>query len=129
MLQDIDSYSGFSGPAIIWQFKVEIEENKFIADPLNATKTVIVSYNTISKQLNCQIHNREINNLNHTLHADVQVTITYHPHLHPMFYRTFRNFTKLRRKLLKMKSDKEYINYMKKLSVIFPATHEDDLFR
>lgn len=119
----------YPGPTVIWQFRVELEENKFIPDPLNAVKTIIVTYNTMARQLNCYIYNREVNNLNHAMMAEAQATITYHEWIHPLFFRTYRQFRSLVKQLEKRRHEKEYIDYMKRLNGIFPATHEDELFK
>lgn len=119
----------FPGPTVIWQFKVELEENKYIQDPLNSTKTVIVTYNRIAKQLTCYIFNREVNSLSYSQPADTQVTISYHEWLHPHFYSTYRKFMDLKNDLVKRKNEKEYMDYMKKLNQIFPSTHEDELLK
>lgn len=118
----------FPGPTIIWQFRVEIEKETYIQDPLNAVKTIIVTYNKISKQLQCFIYNREVNNLNHAVMAEAHATITYHEFLHPMFYRSYRQFMQLRANIIKRRNEKEFIDYMKRLNNIFPHVHEDDIF-
>lgn len=119
----------FPGPTVIWQFRFKLEEDKYIPDPLNSVKTIIVSYNKVAKQLQCYIYNREVNNLNHAMMADAQATIVYHEWLHPMFFRTYREFSSLRKSLLKIRYEKEYLDYMKKLNNIFPTTHEEDIFK
>jgi len=121
--------AAFPGPTIIWQFRFEIEKDKYIQDPLNSVKTIIVCYNKMAKQLQCYIYNREVNNLNHAMMAEAQAVITYHDFIHPMFFRTYRQFMKLRKQLIKSRNEKEFIDYMKRLNGIFPATHEDDLFK
>lgn len=118
----------FPGPTIIWQFRLEIEKDKFIQDPLNSVKTIIVTHNKIARRLECYIYNREVNNLNHAMMAEAQATITYHDFIHPLFYRTFRQFMKLRSDLIKRKNEKEFIDYMRRLNGIFPTVHEDDIF-
>lgn len=119
----------FPGPTIIWQFKVEIQENKFIPDPLNSVKTIIVTYNKMAKQLQCYIFNREVNTLNHAMMAEAQALITYNEWIHPLFYRTYRQFTDLRNSLISRRTEKEYIDYMKRLNGIFPSTGDEDLFK
>lgn len=119
----------FPGPTIIWQFKVKLEEDRFIADPLNSVKTIIVTYNKIARQLQCYIYNREINNLNHAVMAEAQAVVTYHDYVPVLLHRTYRQFMSLRRDLLKRRNDKEYMDYMKRLNGIFPSTHEDELFK
>lgn len=123
------SSGSFPGPTVIWQFRFKLEEDKYIPDPLNSVKTIIVSYNKMAKQLQCYIYNREVNSLHHSIMADAQATITYHEWFHPMFFRTYRQFASLRKSLLKIKSEKDYLDYMKKLNSIFPSTHEDDIFK
>lgn len=119
----------FPGPTIIWQFRVEVEENKFIPDPLNSVKTIIVTYNKLARQIQCYIYNREVNNLNHAMMAEAQATVTFNEWIPPFLHRTHRQFMKLRKELLKRRHDKEFMDYMKRLNGIFPATHEDDIFK
>lgn len=119
----------FPGPTIIWQFRVQIEENKFIQDPMNAVKTIIVTYNKLAKQLQCYIYNREVNNLNHAMMAEAQAIITYNEYLPIFFNRTYRDFMSLRKDLIKRKEEKEFLDYMRRLNGIFPATHEDEIFK
>lgn len=119
----------FPGPTVIWQFRVQLEENKYIQDPLNSMKTIIVTYNQLAKQLQCYIYNREVNTLNHTMTADAQATVAYNKHIPVWFNRSHRQFMRLRKALLKRKTEKDYVDYMKRLNDIFPATHEDDLFQ
>jgi hypothetical protein len=112
--------SAFPGPTIIWQFRVEIEKDKFIQDPNNSIKTIIVTYNSLARQLHCYIY--------HAPFADASATITLGEWFSPLWFRSYRRFNKLRKKLLHMKQEKEFLEYMKKLNAIFPATHEDDIF-
>lgn len=119
----------FPGPTIIWQFRVKIEEDKYINDPLNSVKTIIVTFNRIANQLECHIFNREVNSLNSAMMAEAVSKITYNQYLSPSFYRTYRQFMSLRNGLVKRKAEKEAIDYMKRLSGIFPGTHEDELFK
>jgi hypothetical protein len=123
------SGSSFPGPTIVWQHRVKIDEDKFIQDPLNSVKTIIVTYNKINKQLQCYIYNREVNNLNHAIMAEAQVSITYPDLIPTVFYRTHRQFMTLREELIRQKNQKEYIDYLRRLNGIFPATHEDEIFK
>lgn len=121
--------NSFPGPAIIWQFRVKLSEDNYIPDPLNNVKTIIVTFNKLGNQLQCYIYNREVNSLNYMMTPEATATASYNDFISPYFYRTFRQFSKIRRDLLKSKENKEYIDYMNKLNKIFPATHEDDLFK
>lgn len=123
------SNGAFPGPTVIWQFRLQIEENRFIADPLNSVKTIIVTYNKLAKQLQCYIYNREVNNLNHAIMPEAQATITYNDFIPTICYRTHRQFMALRQELIHKREEKEYIDYMRRLNGIFPATHEDELFK
>lgn len=120
--------NSYPGPTIIWQFRIKLEEDKYIQDPLNSVKTIIVTYNKIGRQLQCYIYNREVNNLNHAVMADAQASISYPEIVPTVFFRTYRQFSALRQSLIERRNNKEYIDYMKRLSGIFPGTHEDDLF-
>ena len=119
----------FPGPTVIWQFRFQLDENKFIPDPLNSVKTIIVTYNKLAKQLSCHIYNREVNSLNGAMMAEAQAVISYNEFLPARFYRTYRQFLHLRKGLMKRRTEKEYVDYMKRLNGIFPATHEEDLFK
>lgn len=126
-LEDSQSLSG-SGPTILWQHKVQLDDNKYVSDPMNCVRTIIVSYNTVAKQLSCYIYNREVNNINLSFNADAQATINYGL-MPPFIHRTYRQFSKLKKSLIDSKNEKEYLDYMRRLNNIFPATHEDDLFK
>lgn len=123
------SNGGWPGPSIVWQFKVKVDEEKYVSDPNNSTKTIIVTYNKVARQLQCYIFNREVNTLNFISQSDANAVFNYSHHWSPWFYRTYRQFMKLQRQLIKMKDEKEFMDYMKRLNNIFPATHEDDIFK
>lgn len=118
----------FPGPTIIWQFKVKIDDSRYISDPLNSTKTIIVSYNKMAKQLSCHIYSREVNSLNSAMMPDTQTLVQYSEFYPAFFNRTYRQFCNLKKSIIKRKNDKEYSDYMKKLSQIFPTTGDEDLF-
>lgn len=117
----------FISPSIVWQFKVELKQGLLVQDPLNATRTIVISYNKIAQQISCHIYFREVNSWNNGLSADSQATQQLYQY--PIFNRNYRAFQKLRKKLLAMKREQEYIDYLKKLNNIFPSTHVDDLFK
>ena len=119
----------FPGPTVIWQFRVKIDEDKFIPDPLNSVKTIIVTYNKMSRQLSCFIYNREVNNLNHAMMPEAQTVVKFNDHIPAFCYSNYRLFCKLQEELVKRRNDKEYADYMRRLNGIFPATHEDELFK
>ena len=121
--------SSFPGPAIIWQFRVKLSEDNYIVDPLNNVKTIIVTFNKLANTLHCYIYNREVNSLSYMMTPEAQAVAKYNDFISPYFYRTYRQFSRIRRELLKSKEDKEYMDYMNKLNKIFPATHEDELFK
>ncbi len=121
--------AAFPGPTIIWQFKVKVSDNELIPDPFNATKTIIITYNKIAKQIHCHIYHREVNNLNHAIMPEAQATIQFHDYLPLFFHRTYREFKSLRTNLIKRRNEKEYIDYMRRLHGIFPSIHEEELFK
>lgn len=125
----VSSNANFHGPTIIWQFRVKVDEDKFVLDPLNSVKTIIVTYNKTACKLECCIYNREINNLNHAMMPEAQAIVTYNDWLPVCFNRTYRQFMELRGSLIKRRNEKEYTDYMRRLNGIFPATHEDELFK
>ena len=114
-------------PILTWQLKVKIKEDTYIQDPLNAARTIIVTYNKITKQLTCYIYFREVSSFNRAVMADSQVT--FQCYKIPILNRSYRKFQKIRKQLIKQHREKEFLDYMKKLNSIFPATHEDELFR
>lgn len=123
------SNSSFAGPTIIWQFRVKVDEDRYVPDPLNSVKTIIVTYNKMAKKLECYIYNREVNNLNHAMMPEAQALITFSDWLPVFFNRTYRQFMDIRQGLIKRRNEKEYTDYMRRLNGIFPATHEDELFK
>lgn len=118
---------GFHGPTIVWQFKVEIKPGEFITDPLNATKTVIVTHNRISNEITCLIYFREVNSANTAMMPESQASVKLYKW--SFFNRTYRQFEYIRKELIKMRRQKEYVDYLQKLNKIFPSTHEEDLFK
>ena len=117
----------FPGPTIIWQHRIKVKEDTFIQDPLNATRTIIVTYNKMANQLSCLIYFREVNSFNTAMMADSQAMVQCCSF--PILNRTYRQFTAIRKSLIKARREKEYLDYMRKLNNIFPSTHEDELFK
>lgn len=117
----------FPGPTIIWQHRLKVKEDTYIQDPLNATRTIIVTYNKIANQLSCFIYFREVNTLSHAVVADTQAVVQC-SHF-PILNRTYRQFMAIRKSLITARREKEYLDYMRKLNNIFPSTHEDDIFK
>lgn len=113
-----------TGPTIIWRHRVEINGER-IQDPNNSSRTIIASYSTISKQLTVSIFFREVNNLNHALMADATAVVKYSDW--PWMHKSYRRFQSLRKKILKLQKEKESLEYLRKLSSVFPGTFEDDL--
>jgi hypothetical protein len=132
-LEDSDlgqTTGSFPGPTIIWQFKVQLKDTgQFIQDPLNSTRTIIVSYNKMAKQLTCLIYFREVNTLGHAVMPDTQAMIQCSDFFPMFFNRSYRQFVQLRELLVKQRREKEFVDYMRKLNSIFPSTHEDELFK
>jgi hypothetical protein len=118
---------GFHGPTIIWQFKVEIKPGEFITDPLNATKTVIVTHNRVRNEITCLIYFREVNAASSAMMPETQAVFKLHKW--SFINRTYRQFESIRKDLIKMRRQKEYVDYLQKLNKIFPSTHEEDLFK
>jgi hypothetical protein len=118
------SNSSHMGPTIIWKFRVVVD-GLTIPDPNNSNRTIIVTYNSMAKQLTVSIYFREINNLNHAVMADATATVKYSEW--PWLHKSYRKFQSLREKLLRRQKEKENLEYLKKLSSIFPGTFEDDL--
>lgn len=117
----------FPGPTVVWQFKVELNPGSYVQDPLNANRTIIVTYNKIAKQLSCLIFFREVNSMSHSIMPESQAVQQFCDF--PMIHRNYRQFMKLRGKLLAKKREQEYLDYLKKLNNIFPSTHVDDIFK
>lgn len=119
----------FHGPTIIWQFRVKVDEDKYVPDPLNSVKTIIVTYNKLARKLECYIYNREVNNLNHAMMPEASAIVHFNDWLPVRLNRTYRQFMGLREGLIKRRNEKEYTDYLRRLNGIFPASHEDELFQ
>jgi hypothetical protein len=117
------------GPTIIWQYRILLDEDKYIPDPLNSVKTIIVTYNKVARTIQCSIYNREVNALTYGNAPEVIATVAFNPHIPLLFFRTYRQFMSIRGSILKRRNDKEFMDYMKRLNGIFPSTHEDELFK
>jgi hypothetical protein len=117
----------FPGPTIVWQFKVKLKEDTYIQDPLNASRTIIVTYNKVAKQISCAIYFREVNEKSNHITPDTQATFQCSEI--PILNRTYRQFQKIRQLLVKQRREKEFIDYMRKLNNIFPSVHEEDIFK
>lgn len=117
----------FPGPTIVWQFKVQLKDGQYIPDPLNATRTIMVTYNKLANSLACYIFFREMNTLSANISPDTEakIDLAYFPILN----RTYRQFADIRKNLIKQKREKEFVEYLQKLNNIFPSTHEDELFK
>lgn len=124
-----ENSGNFCGPTVIWTFKVKLDEDRYIADPLNSTKTVIVTYNNVGRELFCYIYNREVINFNQAIMPDVKASIKFNTYIPLSFYRSFREFMNLKQSLLKQRDEKEFTDYMKKLATVFPTVSDDDLFK
>lgn len=118
--------NNYLGPTIVWKFKIEID-GKSVQDPNNAIKTVIVSYNPVAKQLTAYIFFRDVSSIHSTIMADAVATIKYNKY--PWMHQSYRKFMYLRKKLIQRHREKESIDYIKKLSAIFPAIFDDELLR
>lgn len=124
----LGSTSGsFPGPTIIWQFKVKTKENEYIQDPLNANRTIIVTYNVMANQLSCLIYFREVNSYSSVATPESQATIQFG--YFPILNRTYRQYRSIRKLLVVRRREKEFWEYIKKLNTIFPSTHDDELFK
>ena len=119
--------TSFPDPTIIWQFKVQMKEGQYIQDPLNATRTIIVTYSKMAKQLSCFIYFREINSFNQAVMPDTQAVVQCCDI--PILNRTYRQFIQIRELLIKQRREKEFVDYMRKLNNIFPSVHEEELFK
>lgn len=117
----------FHGPTILWQFKVQLKEGQYIQDPHNASRTIIVTFNKLAKQLSCHIYFREINTINNAIIPESQATVQCYEF--PILNRTYRQFMKIRQQLIDQRHEKEYHDYMRKLNNIFPTTHDEELFK
>lgn len=119
--------SSFTSPTIIWQFKIKLKENEYVQDPLNPTRTIIVTYNRIKRELSCNVYFREVNSINYAITPETQAAFKCCQL--PILNRSYRQFMHIRKILIKQKRDKDFVNYMQKLNNIFPSIHEDELFK
>lgn len=115
----------FTGPTIIWRYRVELG-GKMIPDPNNAARTIIITYSPALKQLSCHIYFREVNNINSAIMAEAQISVQYEI---PFFNKSYRMFNSLKGRLIQRKRDKDNMEYLKKLNSIFPTTFDDDLLK
>jgi hypothetical protein len=119
------SNNSFTGPTIIWKYRVELA-GRVVPDPNNAARTIIMTYSPALKSLSCHIYFREVNGINSAMMADAQISVLYD---FPSFNESYRRFMKLKKKLVQRKRDKESMEYLKKLNSIFPTTFDDDLLK
>lgn len=117
--------STFTGPTIIWKFRVDIG-GTYYPDPNNASRTIIVTYTSAFKQMSCHIFFREVNSIGSAFTSDTEVTVQYNI---PLLNESYRRFMRLKKKLIKKRRDKENMEYLNKLSSIFPTTFDDDLLK
>ena len=118
-------HSSFSGPTIIWRRMIEVNGEN-IQDPNNAARTVIITYNKLAKELSCYIFFREVTNIQYAIAIDAKIELKWRiPFLHTPYWK----FMALRKKLIHRIKNKQSIEYLDKLSEIFPTTFTDDLLK
>lgn len=118
------SYTSDLGPIITWRRMIEID-GKTIRDPNNAPRTIILVYNKLTKQLTANIYFGDIHTFNSSIIPDASVSFKYK--FWPYLYKSYRDFMSLRSKLIARHNNRQNIDYMNKLSSIFPAAGDDDL--
>jgi hypothetical protein len=116
--------SEYPGPTIIWRHMLELN-GQMIQDPNNATRTIVITYNKMAQQLTTNIYFRDVTKFNHNIMPDAAATFTYK--YWPNLYRSYRLFNQLRSKLIHRHHEKQNMDYIKKLTSIFPAAGDDDL--
>jgi hypothetical protein len=121
-----DPGSASIGPTVTWRFRVDVD-GKTIPDPNNSGRTIVVGYNNLGKTLSCFIFFRdmpaEMSRFG-GVSADADATIKLN---FPIFNRSYRQFMRLREKIIARRNDKEGMRYLLKLRSIFPSTHDDEL--
>ena len=110
----------------MWRFRVTVDGQN-IQDPNNAARTIVLTYNNIVKKLTANIFFRDVINVNSAIMTDATATAVYCEA--PWVHKSYRRFMKLRKQLLIIYREKENIEYLKKLSSIFPTTFDEDLFK
>jgi hypothetical protein len=118
---DIDK--GNLGPMIMWHFRVVID-GKSIPDPNNTNRTVVIIYSALLGQLICNIYLRDVANFSVGVASDASSVIDIKV---PLFDSSYRRFNRLRDKILMRKQDLKDLDFLSKLTSIFPTTHDDDL--
>jgi hypothetical protein len=108
---------------VIWKSVIMINGYKHI-DPNNSPRTIIVNYCYIRKKISCDIFFREVADLDGAIMADASVEIDYKA---PLLNKSYRDFMALRRALIKVLKEKDAVDYLKKISSIFPSVVDDEL--
>ena len=116
----------YQGPTIVWKFRVEVD-GMYIQDPNNAARTIIVYLNQNAMTLTANIFLREVSSVHHSIMADATASIKYRGW--PWLYSSYRSFMSLRKQLIKRHREKESLEFMRKLTSIFPSTGDDDWLR
>lgn len=122
--KEIDPNLSTLNTTIKWSFKVKLQD-EIIDDPNNASRTVILSYNPVSRQLSCSIFFREISNMHHAILSDANASVEYR---FPILHKNYRQFRQLRRNILAYRKRTENDKFLNKLGSIFPSIFEDDIF-
>jgi hypothetical protein len=110
---------------IAWKFKVHVD-GKTILDPNNSPRTIILTYVYRNKTLKCDIYFRDVEVTSVIAIPDASIEITYRI---PILNKSYRAFSKFRKMLLNKIKHKEAIDYVKKLSSIFPSALDDNFLR
>lgn len=118
--------TNYGNSTIIWRFKVEIDGTLY-NDPNNNSRTVIISYSKLERKINASIYLRDVGTASQSIMPDASASISYHEHLPLFLYKSYRDFMYLRKQLIDRQKEKENIDFVKKLTSVFPGTFEDDI--
>lgn len=122
--KEVDQGLLTSSTTIKWSFKVKVQD-EILDDPNNASRTIILSYNPIIRQLSCSIFFREINNMHHAILSDASTSVEYR---FPLLHKNYRQFRQLRKSIIAHTKRIESDKFLNKLGSIFPSIFEDDVF-
>lgn len=120
----VGNTSNFNSDTLIWKFRVEID-GRYVQDPNNSPKTIIVNYSKISNKLSAYLFMSDIYNTTNLNRADATASVYFR--FYPILYRQYRAFEKLKKTFLRKKAEKDMQEYMRKLNSIFPTAGDDNL--
>jgi hypothetical protein len=123
--KELNVYTHTTSDVIVWKRKV-ILDNKSIPDPNGDLRTIIIIYNKTTNELSCHIYLKEVTvqsapNIKSDASMSMNVGFKW-------FNRQYRQFQRIKSKIIENERIKENTEYLRKLDSIFPGTFEKDIF-